>query len=417
MEVNRPMTFDKLKALVETRRGEMVSHVLALGAIPGVNPRMGGTGEYQRVLWLTKLLDEHQIPYTLFEAEDGAVPEGKRVSVTVLFPPTQERDKTLWFMAHLDTVAPGDPAGWSTDPFTPTIKDGRIYGLGVEDNGQAVVCLLQTILLLQSLKPAPRCGIGFVFASDEETGSQYGLHAMVEQGLFHPRDEAVVPDAGSADGSFVEVAEKSQVWLEFTVLGKQAHGSMPHLGINAGSVGARLAVELEDTLRTRYAWKDDLFDPPYSTFEYTQKHANVESPNVLPGRDVFAMDLRILPRFPVDEVLETVTRIVSQYEYRYRVRISCRVTQRADASLTAPEAQIAKTLIGTLEEAGVHGRCGGIGGGTCGAILRHAGIPAVVWSTLDELAHQPNEYTIIDNLVQDTAVFLAVIQDYCSQEL
>jgi len=408
------VNFNEIKIHVEKKRDEMVNHVFELGAIPGVNPRMGGAGEYQRVLWLEKILDDHGVPYTTFEIPDEIVEEGKRISIMVKFPGVDDKEKTLWFMAHLDTVAPGDLSNWNTDPFHPTLKDGKIYGLGVEDNGQAVVCLLQACIMMQEMRLQAKCNVGFVFASDEETGSQYGLHAMVAQGLFSAKDEAFIPDAGSFDGSFVEVAEKSQVWLEFTVLGKQAHGAMPHLGINAGSVGARLAIELEDTLKETFAYKEDLFDPPYSTFEYTQKYANVDSPNVMPGKDLFAMDLRVLPKFTVDEVLDKINRIISKYEYRYKVKISYQITQRADAApITSPDSKIAQELMRVLKEAGVDAHCGGIGGGTCGAILRHANIPSVVWSTLDELAHQPNEYTIIDNLVQDTAVFLSVVQAYC----
>ena len=126
---------------------------------------------------------------------------------------------------------------------------------------------------------------GFIFASDEETGSAYGLHALLDHGVFSPRDEAIVPDAGSADGSFVEIAEKSQVWLKFTVTGKQAHASMPQLGINAASIGMHLGVELEDMLKREFNQEDPLFNPPYSTFELTQKFVNVDSPNEMCIRD------------------------------------------------------------------------------------------------------------------------------------
>lgn len=409
------MNFTAVKELVAARKKELIQNVLDLGSIPGVNPRMGGKGEAKRIEWLKSYFDSNNIPYQEYDIADSAVPEGKRTSLIVRIEGSEDKEKTLWFMAHMDTVAPGDLNDWNTDPFKPTMVGDRIYGLGVEDNGQAVVCLMQTCLMMREMGLAPKCSVAFLFAADEETGSQYGLHALFEiPGLFSERDEAVVPDAGSHDGSFIEVAEKSQVWLLFTVQGKQAHGSMPHLGINAGYIGSKMAVEIVDKLRVQFAFKDDLFDPPYSTFEYTQKFSNVESPNVLPGRDVFAMDLRILPQFTVDEVLACVNSIISRYEYEYKVRISYEITQRADAApVTSPDSTVASTLQAILNHAGVHAFCGGIGGGTCGAILRKHNIPTVVWSTLDELAHQPNEYTIIPNLIQDTAVFLSIISAYC----
>jgi succinyl-diaminopimelate desuccinylase len=48
---------------------------------------------------------------------------------------------------------------------------------------------------------------------------------------------------------------------------------------------------------------------------------------------------------------------------------------------------------------------GGIGGGTCAAYFREVGLPAVVWSTIDEVAHQPDEYTKIENLISDTKTY------------
>ena len=54
---------------------------------------------------------------------------------------------------------------------------------------------------------------------------------------------------------------------------------------------------------------------------------------------------------------------------------------------------------------GIDARVGGIGGGTCAAFFRKAGIPAVVWSTIDEVAHQPDEYSRIGNMVEDAKVF------------
>jgi succinyl-diaminopimelate desuccinylase len=54
---------------------------------------------------------------------------------------------------------------------------------------------------------------------------------------------------------------------------------------------------------------------------------------------------------------------------------------------------------------GIQPKIGGIGGGTCAAHFRRVSIPAVVWSTVDETAHQPNEYAKIDNMVNDAKIF------------
>jgi len=62
---------------------------------------------------------------------------------------------------------------------------------------------------------------------------------------------------------------------------------------------------------------------------------------------------------------------------------------------------------------GVEPRPVGIGGGTCANFFRLAGMDAYVWQTIEELAHQPNEYCVIDNLVNDAKVYATVLAALC----
>ncbi|MCJ7837371.1 M20 family metallo-hydrolase [Cuneatibacter sp. NSJ-177] len=404
-----------LHALVEARREEMVEDMMAMSRIPSINPRMNGEGEYQRMQWIENWLSAHSITCEVIDVPDDAVKEGVRRNLLVKYEGTEDASRTLWIISHVDTVNTGDLSLWKTNPLEPVRKDGRIYGLGVEDNSQSVIESLHVCQILQDEGIRTKCNLAFLFASDEETGSRYGLHALLDRGLFSPDDEAIVPDGGSPDGAFVEIAEKSQVWLKFTVNGKQAHASMPHLGVNACSIGMHLGAEIEDRLKEKFGEPDLLFNPPTSTFELTQKFANVDSPNVMPGKDVFVMDLRILPRYTVDEVMAEIDAVIRKYENPEKgVTISYEFVTRVDAPPATPsDAPVVQKLVEAIRESGVDAYFGGIGGGTCGAILRAKNIPAVVWSTLDDLAHQPNEYVIIDNLVNDTKVYLTVIEKYC----
>jgi succinyl-diaminopimelate desuccinylase len=401
--------------LIESRAEEMAADAMAMCRIPAINPRMKGKGEYKRFQWLMKKLREYGVDYELISIPDEAVEEGVRENVIVRFEGTGDKEKTLWFIAHMDTVNTGDLQLWDTNPLEPVRKGDRIYGLGVEDNGQAVVEMLQTLRIIQEKNIRTKCNLAFLFASDEETGSQYGLHALLKRGVIGDRDEAVVPDGGSPAGAFVEIAEKSQVWLKFTVLGKQAHASMPHLGVNACSAGMHFGAALEDLLKEKYGREDPLFNPPISTFELTQKFQNVDSPNVMPGKDEFVMDCRILPCYTVDEVMETIRGTADAFEKTHEgIRITSEFLTRVDAPpATPPDALVVQNLVGAIRREKIDAYFGGIGGGTCGAILRAKNLPAVVWSTLDDLAHQPNEYVILPNMVQDTKIFMGMIARYC----
>lgn len=408
------MDIQKMQDMISEKREQMVADMIEMSSIPAVNPKMGGTGEYERMQWIMRWFDRRHIPYEVYEVPDKNVREGVRLNVIVTIPGTKMQDRSLWFISHVDTVGPGDLSAWETDPFVPVVKDGRIYGLGCEDNSQSVITTMYACEALFKEKIQIDRNLRFYYASDEETGSDFGMKALLDKGLIGPDDEAIVPDGGSADGSFVEIAEKSQVWLKFTVNGKTSHAAMPHLGINACYIGMKFGVELEESLKARYDKEDPLFNPPMSTFELTQKFANVESPNVMPGKDMFCMDMRILPDYSVDEVMAYIHELMEKYEAQYPgISMEVEFLTRTDAPVpTSPESKVVKSLMEAISETGTKAYCGGIGGGTCGAILRKKNVPAVIWSTLDDMCHTPNEYVVIDNLVRDTKIYLAALARY-----
>lgn len=408
------MDIKRLKALISEKKEQMAADMMEMSRIPAVNPRMGGAGEYARMQWIMRWFDKRQIPYEVYEVPDQHVKEGVRLNVVVTIPGARTKDQSLWFISHVDTVGPGDLDAWETDPFTPVEKDGRIYGLGCEDNSQSVITTMAACEVLFAEQIQIDRNIRFYYASDEETGSEFGMKALLLKGLFRPGDEAIVPDGGSPDGSFVEIAEKSQVWLKFTVNGKTAHAAMPHLGINACYIGMKFGVELEDSLKAKFDREDPLFHPPMSTFELTQKFANVESPNVMPGKDSFCMDMRVLPDIPVDEVMGHIYGLIGKYEKQYAgITIETEFLTRTDAPApTPPQSRVAVNLVEAIKETGTKAYSGGIGGGTCGAVLRAKHIPAVIWATLDDMCHTPNEYVVIDNMVRDAGIYLSVLSRY-----
>lgn len=401
----------QFRKIVHNRKQEMAQDLIAFCNISAINPKMGGTGEYTRMKWIEAYLSNHQIPFQTIAVPDPRVPQGERLNIVVNRPGTQ--DNTLWLVGHCDTVN-ADPTLWDTDPFVAQQIDNRIYGLGAEDDGQAVVAMLHCCRILWDLGWQGTAGVGFLFVSDEETGSHFGIAPLVETGILSADDEALVPDGGSVDGSFIQIAEKSQLWLEFSVKGQQTHGATPHKGCNAHSIGMRLGVALEDGLRKEYPQQNSLFSPATSTFELTQVTAPITGPNVISPDFSFVMDIRLLPEISVDEVLCTVNEICNNLQTTYhcaKIKYTC--LNRSDAPApTLRHSTIVQCLSQCLQQEGIVPRLGGIGGSTCAAVLRRAGLQVAVWATMHNLAHQPNEFAQIEHLEQDTYLFLSTIASY-----
>jgi succinyl-diaminopimelate desuccinylase len=383
----------------------MIELQRVLTAVPALGPQNGGEGEWQKAQLLVAWLERLGLgPCENVPAPDDRVPKGERPNIIVTVP-GREQLGTFWIMTHMDIVPPGEARLWESDPYTMLVKGDRLIGRGVEDNQQSLVASIFAAACVKELGLRPRRTVRLLFVSDEETGSAQGVqHVLSSTKLFAPQDIALVPDSGSPEGNMIEIAEKSILWLRFVVTGRQCHASTPQKGVNAFEAGSHLVVRLA-TLRERFITTDQLFSPPTSTFVPTRKEANVPNVNTLPGEDVFYLDSRVLPQESLGTVLEEIRRICDGVERDFGVQVRVEEVQKASSPPTSPDAPIIATIRDAIRQVyGVDAATIGIGGGTVGAYLRSAGIPTVVWSRIEETAHQPNEYCLVSNMLGDCLV-------------
>ena len=376
--------------------------------INAVNPRMGGPGERERADFLESFLKDNGFPVTRVDVEDSGAPGGMRPNLSVKL---EGRDvkRNLWYISHMDTVPEGSRDLWKTDPFEPLIKEGKIFARGAEDNGQSLVASLFALLTLKKMGAPLPFNVGVWFVADEEFASNYGIKQLLKRHLFKKSDLIVVPDSGSPRGTDIEIAEKSLLWMKVTTEGRQVHGSLPKKGLNANRIGMKLALELDETLNTKYNKRNRLFDYPVSSFEPTKREANVGNVNTIPGVDVSYFDCRVLPVYNLDDVVSDIKRKIRQFEKQYHTTIRFEEVEKEPAGpATAKDSDVALLLGRAVSKISkVRPQFVGIGGQTVGNLFRRDGIPTAVWSTIDDVPHEPNEYSKIANLINDTKVFAA----------
>lgn len=273
-----------------------------------------------------------------------------------------------------------------------------------------MVASIFAVKTLISLGIKPKRTVALAFVADEEQGSLYGIQHLIKQGLFKKDDLIVVPDSGKENGSFIEVAEKSGLWFRVRTIGKQTHASRPDKGLNAHRIGMKCALALDKMLHEKYSLKNEYFNPAKSTFEMTKKEKNVDAVNIIPGEDIVHFDCRILPSCNLQAILKDVTDVAEEFEKKSGAKIKIEVLHESVAPKpTDANSKIVVMLTEAIRKVrGIDLKVGGIGGGTCAAFFRKIEVPAVVWSTIDELAHQPNEYAKIENLVNDAKVFASL---------
>lgn len=400
--------FQRIAKRIEGYEQEMIRLQFALTAIPALAPENGGDGEALKAQYLLGFLRDQGFPHVeTCDAPDGRVSGGVRPNIIARIP-GKNSERTVWVMTHTDIVPPGELKLWEKDPYAGYVRDGKVFGRGTEDNQQDLVASLFAVKAFLDEGIVPESSIGILLVADEETGSGYGLDYILEnrREWFRKMDLVVVPDAGNEEGSMIEVAEKSVLWLRFQTSGKQCHASRPALGKNAFRAASHLVVRL-DELGVIYPARDPLYEPSESTFEPTKKDANVPNVNTIPGEDVFYLDCRVLPAYPVDKVLATIRSIADDIENKFDVRIDLMPVQKFDAPPpTAHDAPVVLALKEAVRDVyGVEAQPKGVGGGTVAAYFRKYEYPAAVWSRYCHMAHQPNEYCLIENMVGNAKVY------------
>ncbi len=393
----------KIAERVERYREDMIKTLSDLIEIRAIAPEFGGDGELDKAEYLMKHLDRFDY-VERFDAKDERVKGKVRPNIVAKVKGALER--TIWIIAHMDVVPEGNAALWRTPPFKAVVEDNKIYGRGAEDNGQSIVSSLFAAKAILDLELTPKYTLGLAFVSDEEAGSNYGIKHLLKQNVFKKDDMIVVPDVGTPKGDMIEIAEKSILWLKFIVHGNQSHASMP-TGINAARRAMRFILDLDEKLHTKFNAKNEIFIPPYSTFEPTKREKNVDNINTIPGLDVSYMDCRVLPEYDLDEVIEFVEDVKRFHEMKDGAKIELEVVQKESSPPTPETAEIVTRLKRTIEMLrGVNVKFFGIGGNTCASFFRKAGFTnTAAWCTVDGVAHQPNEYCVIDNMVEDAKVF------------
>lgn len=393
---------------IDAFKDDMINMQIALTAIPAISPDSGGDGEFDKAKHLSHCLKQMNFPDPVeIHALDERVSSGIRPNLIYKIP-GKNTEKTTWFLTHIDIVPPGDIDHWSEDPYKGYVKDGRIYGRGTEDNQQDMVASIFTAKSFLTEGVIPETSIGLVFVADEETSSRFGLSFLLNhtRNPFHKTDIIVVPDLGNADGTLIEVAEKSIFWLRFKTTGRQCHSSMPDLGNNAFQAASYLVVRLND-LHHIFNAENPFFNPPVSTFQPTKKDRNIPNINTIPGEDVFYMDSRILPEYMLSNVLCEIRNLADEIERAFGVSIEIKPVQEIQAPpSTPPDSPVVLALQRAIRDVyQIEATPQGIGAGTVAGILRIHNYPAAVWSKITHMAHQPDENCTIDNMIGNAKVF------------
>ncbi len=218
-----------------------------------------------------------------------------RPSVVGTYPGPEARP-LLHITGHYDVV----PAGpdWTVDPFGGELKDGRVWGRGSSDQKSGLAAQIFALQALQSCGIHPAGTLVLSATPDEETGGFAGLGYLVERGeiSLSNTDYCIITECLDVDS--VCLGHRGTIWLELETRGRQSHGSMPSLGVNAIDKMIKLLAAIERELVPRFAGVSaQPIRPPqcrYSSLTVTTINAGTKV-NVVPAACKATLDWRLVP--------------------------------------------------------------------------------------------------------------------------
>jgi succinyl-diaminopimelate desuccinylase len=323
------------------------------------------------------------------------------------------------FNSHIDVVEPG--AGWTRDPFGGVVEDGKVYGRGACDmKGGLAASIIAVEALIDSGLELPGA-LEISGTVDEESGGFGGVAWLAEQGYFSsPRvDHVIIPEPLNVDR--VCIGHRGVWWAEIETKGRIAHGSMPFLGDSAirhmGAVLERFERDLYPALKRKGTAMPVVPDgAKESTLNINSIHGGQADPSggglpspVVADSARIVIDRRFMIEEPIGAVKAEVRELLDglareRAGFRYELRDMFEVIP----SMTDPNGPVAATTARAVRD--VLGReaafiCspGSYDQKHIDRIGKLKDCIAYGPGILD-LAHQPDEYVGIDDMVQSAKV-------------
>ncbi len=227
--------------------------------------------------------------------------------------------KTLVFTGHTDVVPTGPLEQWNSDPFSPTHRDGKLYGRGASDMKTSIAAFVVAVEEFLAATPAPSIGIAFLLTSDEEGPSVDGTKIVVER--LRERGEALSwcivgePTSVEKTGDMIKNGRRGTLSGKLTVKGIQGHIAYPQLARNPIHQAVPALAELAAT-----EWdQGNEFFPPTS-WQMSNIHGGTGATNVIPGQVVVDFNFRFCTESTAEGLKQRVHAVLDRHNLEYDLR-------------------------------------------------------------------------------------------------
>ena len=306
----------------------------------------------------------------------------------------------LCFAGHVDVVPPGD--GWESDPFTPLIKDGKVYARGAQDMKSGVAAFVAAMREVESFNGR----LSLLLTSDEEGDAHYGtkivLKELQEKGLLPDYAIVAEPTCEEVFGDAIKIGRRGSNNGVIRIFGKQGHAAYPAKAINA--------VNLIAPILPKIAGKnlddgDEFFEP--SQFVITDIRGGMEVTNVTPGMVKIMFNVRNSTATTPESIEAFVAENFKGLNYEFDFKPS------AKPFMTNPTSKIVKLMQSSIKEVtGVDTKLSTAGGTSDARFFGEYGVETVEFGVINDTIHAPNENTSINEVEELYLIFKDIIKKF-----
>lgn len=248
---------------------------------------------------------------------------------------------------HTDVVPTGDLAAWTSPPFEPTVRDGKLYGRGAADMKSSLAAFIVAVEQFVAENPNHPGSIAFLLTSDEEGPANDGTTIVVD--ALKARGEsiqyAIVGEPTSVDrcGDMIKNGRRGSLSGNLTIQGIQGHVAYPHLARNPIHQFAPALAELTATV-----WDNgnDYFPP--TTWQISNFNAGTGATNVIPGTLNLKFNFRFSTASTADGLKQHVEELLKRHglEYNLEWTLGAKPFITPDGPLADAARQAIKTVTG-----------------------------------------------------------------------
>ena len=316
------------------------------------------------------------------------------------------RTPVLCFAGHTDVVPTGPLDEWRSDPFTPTIRDGLLFGRGAADMKSGLAAMLTATESFIAAHPNHHGALAFLITSDEEGPSVDGTKRVVE--TLKQRGDRIdwcivgEPSSETTIGDTIKIGRRGSLSGRLTVHGVQGHIAYPQLADNPVHSFAPALAELASRV---WDQGNEHFQP--TSFQVSNLNAGTGAPNVIPGELKARFNLRYSPV----QTLERLKRTVEEVLQRHGVRFTLEWYLSGEPFYTPP-GPLSQAVCAAVRTVTGREPALSTGGGTSdGRFIAPMGAQVVEVGVVNASIHKVNECVRLEDIDQLHEIYLAALHN------